>query len=357
MTLLHIPGPVDPHVHLRDLEWSHKSTFQSETAAALAGGYWAVLDMPNTPPPTTTRERLTDKQARLGAAAHCDFGIYYGAEQDHAESYDGIARDAIGMKMFCDATTGDLLVDDDAERGRLMALWGAATPRPLAVHAEGAAVDEMLAHVRTHRVATHFCHITEVREISSLREAKAEGLPVSAGVTPHHLYLSDTDGAAIGVRSRVKPPLKSSADISALWAGIADGTVDVVESDHAPHTQAEKDGPDAAYGLPGLETTLPLLGLALHEGRITAERLIELVATNAQRIFGLAPRPGTVTVLDTDSSYVIDDAAIRSATGWSPFSGTRVWGRVTAVHIDGRLAFDGEDVISEAGDGRNLAWS
>ncbi len=152
----------------------------------------------------------------------------------------------------------------------------------------------------------------------------------------------------------MKPELKTQADQDALWQGIADGLVDVVESDHAPHTLAEKQSERPPFGVPGLETTLPLLGTAVRDGRLTTERLIELVATNPQRIFGARPDPDTYTLVDLDASYVIERANLRTQCGWSPFEGKRVWGRVREVWIRGRQVFDGETVCVTPGFGQNL---
>jgi carbamoyl-phosphate synthase/aspartate carbamoyltransferase/dihydroorotase len=358
VTRLRIPAPLDPHVHLRDLDWSHKATVERETAAALAGGYWAVLDMPNTPPTTTSGARLDAKSVRFSSAARCDFGLYLGADQ-HAQggAYAAAAGRSVGLKVYCDQTTGDLLVAEQAGRRRHLAAWQAATDKPVAVHAEGATVAALLALVRELRVRVHFCHISSADEMAMLRAAKRDGLPVSIGVTPHHLYLTATDAARLGSYGLVKPALKTAADLEALWEGIRDGTVDVVESDHAPHTRAEKESGSPPYGLPGLETTLPLLLLAVREGRITAERLIELVSTSPRRIFGLQAPAETDTSLDPHASWVVEDAALRTSPGWSPFHGMRLWGRVREVRIRGVVAFDGERVLAAPGSGRDLAWS
>ena len=168
------------------------------------------------------------------------------------------------------------------------------------------------------------------------------------------LYLEEADRERLGGFAMVKPPLKTPADQEALWAGVLDGTVDTVESDHAPHTREEKESANPPFGLPGLETAIPLLGLAMRERGLSAERLVELVATNAQRIFGLLPPPETYTMLDLDSSYVISDDGLRCSPGWSPYSGMRVWGRVTEVRVRGRVAFDGQDVLAQPGEGRRL---
>ncbi len=355
MTLLRIPGPLDPHVHLRDLDWSHKATVEQETAAALAGGYWAVLDMPNTPPATTTRARLADKSRFVAERARCDVGLYVGADQGtDGSEYADAAAGAVGLKMYCDQTTGDLLLADDDLRRRHLAAWGAASTRPVAVHAEGATVEALLALVRELRVRVHFCHVSTAAEVGLLREAKRDGLPISVGVTPHHLYLTAEDAARLGPFGLVKPFLKSASDNEALWAGIRDGTVDVVESDHAPHTRAEKLSATPPYGLPGLETTLPLLVLAVHEGRLGEERLVDLVSGAPQRLWGLPAPADTETLIDTDASWVVEDAALLTSPGWSPFAGMRVRGRVREVRIRGAMAFDGEQVRSAPGSGRLL---
>jgi carbamoyl-phosphate synthase/aspartate carbamoyltransferase/dihydroorotase len=187
-----------------------------------------------------------------------------------------------------------------------------------------------------------------------LRAGKTDGLPISVGVTPHHLYLEAADRERLGGFAMVKPPLKTRADREALWAAVADGTVDTIESDHAPHTRAEKASQDPPFGLPGLETTLPLMVLAMRERGLAEQRLIELLATNAQRLFSLVLPPGTYTLVDLDASYVISDDELRCSPGWSPYSGMRVWGRVREVRIRDRIAFDGERVLAAPGDGRHL---
>jgi carbamoyl-phosphate synthase/aspartate carbamoyltransferase/dihydroorotase len=352
--ILRVPGMLDPHVHLRDLDWSHKGTFASETAAALAGGYWAVLDMPNTPPPTITRVALDLKRASIARQAVCDWGLYFGAApRGNQSEYAGIAADVCGLKIYNNATTGTLLIEDQAERERHYRAW--ISGKPIAVHAEGETVAEILQLVRQFRKPTHFCHISTRYEIDLLRAAKEEGLPISIGVTPHHLYLTDADLPALGALGLMKPTLKTAADRDALWEAIAEGVVDVVESDHAPHTLAEKQSANPPYGVPGLETTLPLLCLAVEQGRLTDDRLIELVAINPQRIFGLHPNPETYTLVDTDVHYVINRANLHTHCGWSPFEGMRVPGRVVGVWIRGVQVYDGENVLVEPGFGRDVA--
>jgi carbamoyl-phosphate synthase/aspartate carbamoyltransferase/dihydroorotase len=335
------------------MKWSHKGSFASETAAAIAGGYWAVLDMPNTPPPTVERAALDSKLEEIGQGAVCDWGVYFGATQaDNSSEYADVARQVSGLKIYNNATTGTLLVEDQAVRERLYRAWPGS--RPIAVHAEGETVLDILALVRRYRKTTHFCHVSTAQEIGFLRAAKEEGLPITLGVTPHHLFLTEEDARALGPLGLMKPELKTKADQRALWAAIESGIADVVESDHAPHTLDEKHSDAPHYGVPGLETTLPLLCTAVQQGRLTLERMVALVSTNPRRIFDIDCDTCTYTVVDTAERFVIEPGNLRTQCGWSPFEGMRVVGKVKEVCIRGDKVFDGEQVLVPVGFGRNL---
>lgn len=350
--LLKIPGMLDPHVHLRGLDWSHKGTFASETAAALAGGYWTVLDMPNTSPATITPAALETKLTAIGAGAVCDWGLYFGASQaDNSAAYPEIIGRVCGLKLYNNATTGTLLIPDQETRAIHYQGWPGQ--KPIAVHAEGQTVADILELVRSTRKPTHFCHISTAEEIALLRDAKAESLPVTVGVTPHHLYLTEDNVVTLGPLGRMKPELRTKTDQAALWDAIDEGLVDVVESDHAPHTLAEKFAATPPSGVPGLETTLPLLCTAVRDGLLTEERLIELVALRPQQIFGVYPDSGTYTLVDLDAAFTIERNSLRTLCGWSPFEGMQVVGKVREVWIRGRQVFDGEQVLVEPGFGIN----
>lgn len=350
--IITLVGAIDPHTHLRDLDWSHKATFQSETAAAVAGGYWAVFDMPNTPPSTTSLPRLQAKLEAIRASAHCDWGLYFGASQsDNRSDYANI-NNVCGLKIFNNATTGDLLIERQEDREAHYAAW--PSRYLIAVHAEGETVLDVLHCVRKFRKRTHFLHISTAQELRFLRSAKAEGLPITIGVCPHHLFLTEDDLPTLGTFGRMKPELKTRADRDALWRGLEEGLIDVVESDHAPHTRAEKLSDAPPYGVPGLETTLPLLFTAMREGRLSLERIHELVCLNPAQIWGLQVPSDTYTRIDTDASYILADATLHTACGWTPFDGMRVYGRIQETWIRGRKVFDGEQVCVPAGYGQNL---
>ncbi|MCU0512472.1 MAG: dihydroorotase family protein [Anaerolineae bacterium] len=351
--LVKIPGMVDPHTHLRDLDWSHKATFTSETGAALAGGYWCVFDMPNTPPTTTDAPALATKQRALAAGAVCDYGIYFGAAQrDNTGEYGAVWPETCGLKIFNNATTGDLLIDTQPRRAAHYAAWPAQ--RLIAVHAEDETVADILALVRQTRKRTHFVHISTAQEIAWLRAAKAEGLPVTVGVCPHHLYLTEDDVPRLRGYGIMKPGLKTKADQAALWQALADGVVDVIESDHAPHSRAEKEGPVPPYGVPGLETTLPLLLTAVAAGRLTLAQVSALVAEQPRRIWGLACPPETYALVDLDAAYVIEAANLHSQCGWSPFEGLRVRGRVVETWLRGQRVYADGRILAQPGSGRDV---
>ena len=353
MPQIKINGMIDPHTHLRDLDWSHKATFESETKAAIAGGYWAVFDMPNTAPSTIDDARLTEKLDRIDQQAHCDFGLCFGASQaDNSAEYERIAGRVCGLKIYNNSTTGDLLIDSSAMRERHYRAW--TTNRLIAVHAEGETVANILDLVRKYRQPTHFLHISSQYEINLLTQAKRDGLPITVGVCPHHLFLSEDDLPALSGYGRMKPELKRKSDARALWRAIRLGIVDIIESDHAPHTKAEKEAEPPAYGVPGLETTLPLLMQAVKDGRLPLQQACDMVSLNVQRIWRITPLPKTYTLVDTDQSYVIDGQQLISQCGWSPFEGMRVCGKVIEVWIRGHQVFNGEKVLSKAGFGRNL---
>lgn len=346
-------GVVDPHVHLRSLDWSHKGTFATETAAAIAGGYWAVLDMPNTSPSTIDQTSLKRKLAEISHQAVSDWGLYFGASgADNSHLYSDITADVCGLKIYNNATTGNLLIDDQHIREKHYQAW--VSPKPIAVHAEGETVLDILALVRKYKRRTHFCHISTADEIQYLRAAKQEGLPITVGVTPHHLYLNEQDIYHLGPLGLMKPELKTSKDQNALWDALAEGLVDVIESDHAPHTLEEKSSPNPPYGVPGLETTLPLLGLAIHEKRLSHTHLINLVSENPRSIFGLNCPPQTYTVLDLSASYEIKRQNLLTACQWSPFEGMRVYGKVAEVWIRGQQVYDGEKILVPSGFGKSV---
>jgi carbamoyl-phosphate synthase/aspartate carbamoyltransferase/dihydroorotase len=199
----------------------------------------------------------------------------------------------------------------------------------------------------------HFCHISRREEIELIARAKERGLPVTAEVTPHHLFLTREDAARLGPLGDMRPRLAGQADVAALWEHIGD-TIDIVATDHAPHTPAEKRSSNPPPGVPGLETALPLMMTAVQEGRLTVERLVELMATNPRRIFGLAEQENTWVEVDPEATYTINNEDMKSKCGWTPFAGNSVRGRVTRVVLRGRPVYENGRVLAQPGSGRVL---
>ena len=344
-----IPGLVDPHVHLREPGAEQKEDFDTGTAAALAGGITTIIDMPNNPgAPTTTQGALHDKIARASSRIRCDVGFYFGGTVASTRDFAHVEPHVFGLKVYLDTTTGDLLVDTLRETQQLFDAWPAS--RPLLVHAEDMTVAAVLGLIANRPRRVHFCHVSLASELREIRSAKERGLPVTCEVTPHHLFLSDEDAGSLGPYGTMKPPLRPRADVDALWRNL--DIVDMVASDHAPHTDAEKQAVPAPYGVPGLETTLPLMLDAVAAGRLSLERVVDLMRDAPGRIFGVPLDAGSEVEIDLNESWRIDRHQLHTKCGWTPFDGARIRGRVRRVHLRGRLAVDGEEIIAQPGWGQ-----
>jgi carbamoyl-phosphate synthase/aspartate carbamoyltransferase/dihydroorotase len=321
MPLRKLPGLIDVHVHLRDPGATHKEDFNTGTAAALAGGVVAVLDMPNNTPPTVNGQRLSEKAQIASKKARCDFGFYLGAAEDNVGDGATLSHRVAGLKIYMGQTYGSLKM---AELAALMAhfqSWPA--DRPIAVHAsgpstssgQGLAMAGAIALARLYGKRLHICHVSRKAEIELIKKAKESwsakaDLKLTCEVTPHHLFLTLADVARLDNLAHVKPPLGTEENRAALWDNL--DIVDVIALDHAPHTMAEKEGPEPPPGVPGLETTLPLLLIAVADGRLSWERLIELTSENPARIFGLKRDERTHIEVDPDDRYVLDGSSLRT---------------------------------------------
>jgi dihydroorotase-like cyclic amidohydrolase len=352
MPLRKLPGLIDVHVHLRDPGATHKEDLSTGTAAALAGGVVAVLDMPNNTPPTVNGQRLTEKAQIASEKAHCDFGFYLGATEDNAGHGAHLSHRVAGLKIYMGQTYGPLKMTDLAALIAHFQSWPA--DRPIAVHAEGLAMAGAIALARLYGKRLHICHVSRKAEIELIRKAKEtqRATRLTCEVTPHHLFLTQADAARLGNLAHVKPPLGTEEDQAALWGNL--DIVDIIASDHAPHTIAEKEGPEPPPGVPGLETTLPLLLTAVADGRLSWERLIELTSENPARIFGLKRDERTYIEVDPDDSYVLDGSSLKTKCDWTPFEGMTVQGRILRVYLRGALAYADGQVLVQPGFGQAL---
>jgi dihydroorotase-like cyclic amidohydrolase len=349
--MIRLPGLIDPHVHVREPGAVHKEDWATATAAALAGGFTAILAMPNTHPPVTDVATLSLACEAARWKARCDYAQYLGAGPDNLDIPIELAEKTAGLKLYLDQTYGPLRLDD-------MTLWMehfAHWPHrlPIVAHAERRTLAGVILMAALYNRPVHLAHVSLREEILLIRAAKSRGWKVTCEVAPHHLFLTVADIPALGPgRSEVRPRLATSVDRDALWENL--DVIDCFATDHAPHTLAEKDGPNPPPGFPGLETALPLLLTAVHEERLTMDDLMTRMVVNPRRIFGLPEQLDTWVEIDPDETWQIQAAATHTRCGWTPFEGWRVRGRIKRVLLHGQEAYRDGEVLARPGSGRNL---
>ena len=377
---LHVlPGVIDTQVHFREPGNEHKEDLESGTRAAVLGGVTAVFEMPNTAPPTTSAEALADKLDRAAGRAWCDHAFYVGADGKNTAELRALERlpGVCGVKLFMGSSTGTLLVAEDAEIARVLQ----SGVRRVAVHAEdearlvarrGIAIDagDVRAHPvwRDERTAlgavqrlmalaraagrrVHVLHVTTAAEITFLARFKKFA---TVEVTPQHLTLAAPDCyARLGTRAQMNPPIRDNAHREGLWRGVREGIVDIVGSDHAPHTLEEKAAPypDSPSGMPGVQTLVPVMLDHVNAGRLSLLRLIDLVCAGPARVFGIAAKgriatgyDGDLTIVDLKARREITDSWIASRCGWTPFAGVTVTGWPIATVIRGQVVMREDEV-------------
>ncbi len=378
-----LPGVIDSQVHFREPGHPDKETIETGTRAAILGGVCTVFEMPNTSPPTTTADALDDKLRRARRRAWTDHAFFVGAGCDNIADLAELERlpGCSGVKIFMGSSTGTLLVSDDASLARVLA----SGTRRCAIHAEdeerlrerlaqvreGAGVDthpdvrDPVAAVRaTQRILrlaraagrpVHVLHISTADELPILAAAKDIA---TAEATPNHLTLTAPECyRELGALAQMNPPVRDKVHQDSLWEeGIRGGIIDVIGSDHAPHTLAEKalPYPRSPSGMPGTQTLLPIMLDHVHHGRLTLERLTDLVARTPARIYG-ARRKGVLaegydadfTVVDLHATRTIRNDWIVSPAGWTPFDGKSVRGWPVMTFVRGHLVMREDEVLGE----------
>ena len=390
--LLVLPGLVDEHVHLRDEGRSYKEDFASGTAAAAAGGFTTVLDMPNNDPVTMSTETLQNRIRIASWKVLVNVGLYSEFPENPLEVKEIVGAGAIGFKLFLGSQVGGLNVDDDRA---LQKAFEEVAPfdLPIAVHAEDRVMlvtnEEKLrktkknsiydferAHTETVEqkaiqrilkiteqidVRLHFCHISTEGSLNIIMQAKKLGKKVTCEVTPNHLILSNEALKKYGQMVIMAPPLRSKTHVDALWKGIEDRVLDTVGSDHAPHTQSEKKSDDVwdiKVGVPGLETTLPLMVTLIRKNKLTLVKLVELLAEKPAQIFGLTDlgslergKKANLTILDFNNQFRIDASKFKSKAQYSPYNGWEVYGKPMKTIVNGVLVFNEGEIIAKSGSG------
>lgn len=343
------PGLIDIHVHLRYLDF-HKEDFLTGTNAAIAGGFTMVLDMPNNNPPITTLSRLQAKIDKALQETYCDLGFYFGSLGDNLGEFEKVKELVYGLKLYLNITTGEYKIDGDTMR-KIYKKWNKVTEgkKPILLHAEENVFESVVSVIKETMHPTHICHVSSEEELAAIILLKKEGLPITCGVCPHFLFLTQDDLTKLGPYGFMKPSLKTKRDQDFLWKNLKH--IDVIESDHAPHTKKEKESANPPFGVPGLETTLPLLLTMMNCGKITKEEIIRLCCIKPKEIFHLPDQQDTHIEVDENEVWVIKNDKLFTKCKWSPFNGWKVKGRIKKVVLKGQTVFDGDKVLVPSGFG------
>jgi len=385
-----LPGAIDDHVHFRDPGYPQKEDFASGTIAAAFGGVTTVFDMPNTLPTVENAEALAAKQAMAAEKAHVDYGLYAVlGESSIACVPELIAGGAIGFKLYMGNTFGRI---STPSTGAMLEAFEVVAPtgKRISLHAETNSVMERreaklrqagrvepLAHLdsRPEVVAieavsraailaewtgarAHVLHISSAGELRPLAEAKARGVDITGETCPHYLMLSTDDYARCGGVIRVNPPVREARNQEPLWAALIDGTIDVIATDHAPHSVTEKTRNDiwtVDCGFAGVETQMPLMLTAIAGGRASICDYVRWSAANPARLWGLYPRKGVIqagadadiAVVDLNRRWTIKDAATHSTAKVTPWDGHEVQGLPLHTIVRGRFVM--KDRVLQAG--------
>ncbi len=381
---LHIlPGVIDSQVHFREPGLTHKEDLETGSAAAVLGGVTAVFEMPNTDPPTVSAAALEDKLERATGRMHCDFAFWVGGTHDNVDDLPELERlpGAAGIKVFMGSSTGKLLVGDDAgvlailkkirrraafhsedeerlEERKALRVAGDPSSHPVWRDEIAAlkSTQRLVALAREARARIHVLHISTAEEIEFLEAAKNVA---SCEATPHHLTLDADDYARLGTKLQMNPPVRERRHREAIWRGVEQGIVDVLGSDHAPHTLQEKakSYPESPSGMTGVQTLVPVMLDHVASGRLTLQRFVDLTSAGPQRLFGLTNKgriaagyDADFTIVDLKRRATISDSWIASRCAWTPYDGQSVVGWPVGTVIRGaRVMWEGDILAPSRG--------
>ncbi len=387
---LHIlPGVIDSQVHFREPGLVHKEDLETGSRAAVLGGVTAVFEMPNTDPVTTNAEALADKLRRAKGRMHCDFAFWVGATHDNVADIPDLERlpGAAGIKVFMGSSTGRLLVADDEgvlailkrtrrraafhseDETRLNERKALRVPGDVSSHPvwrdEVAALrstERLVRLAREARAQVHVLHISTGEEMEFLSGAKDVA---SCEATPHHLTLSAEDYARLGAKLQMNPPVRGPGHRDAIWRGLQKGVVDVLGSDHAPHTVEEKARPypESPSGMPGVQTLVPIMLDHVNAGRLSLQRFVDLTSAGPQRLFGISGKgriaagyDADLTIVDMKRHETIRDSWIASRSSWTPYDGKTVTGWPVGAFVRGRrVMWEGELTARSTGEAVRFA--
>jgi dihydroorotase len=384
--LVALPGLIDAHVHLRDLRLSYKEDFTTGTAAAAAGGFTTVLDMPNTLPPTDSARRLREKAGRSSRKILVNTGFHTAAVGDRSAAKAMKVSGAFSMKLYLPRPIAPLDVADDRKIVEVLKAAKDASI-PVTVHAEDAAQIEGARNIRTFKelvrsrlgsaetsavnrilrlhtqigCRVHFCHVTLPSSISAIGNKSSGRL--SSEVTPHHTLLSEDSVKMLGWKAWMVPPLRPQKVMKNLFRAMATGTATIMATDHAPHTIKEKRRPPkrSPPGIPGLETAVPLMLTMVNKGRLSLGRLVSLLSTNPAKVFSLNSKgrlekgaDGDVILVDMKKRGTVDPEKFFSKAHYSPFEGWKTQGAVHTTIVNGSVIYQEGEIMGKPGIGKVL---
>ena len=391
-----MPGMIDDQVHFREPGAPHKANMASESVAAVAGGTTSFMDMPNTNPTTTTRQAVADKYDRAAGRVAANYAFYLGATNNNIDEIRALKIDeACGVKVFMGASTGNMLVDNqDAlaaifrDAPGLIATHCEDTPTILNNEAQAAERygDALTAEAhpairsaeacwlsssmavglaKEHGARLHVLHLTTAREMELFDRGPVESKRITAEACVHHLWFSDADYPALGNLIKCNPAIKSGTDRAALRQALLDDRLDVIATDHAPHTREEKAQPypKAPAGLPLVQTSLVSLLDHVNAGWLPLTTMVHKACHAPALCYGVQERGylregyyADLTLANPDATTTVTPESILYHCGWSPYTGTTFRGRIDSTWVNGALAFDGQTVIRPDG-GQRLRFA
>jgi dihydroorotase len=376
-----LPGVIDTQVHFREPGNEHKENIESGSHSALLGGVTSFFDMPNTKPSTSSQEAFEDKLRRAEGRSWCNYAFYIGATPENVEDLPRLEQlpGCAGIKIFMGSSTGSLLIDDEAVLEQVLE----SGHRRCSVHSEDEhrlrsrkpafadnpdsrnhpvwrdvdtaviSTTRLISLAKRTKRKVHLLHVSTADELRLVSEAKERGVDITCEATPQHLWFFAPDCyESLGTLAQMNPPIRDSWHQMALRQAVSDGLVDMMGSDHAPHTLEEKaiPYPNSPSGMPGVQTLLPVMLQLHHDGLIGLADVVRLLCENPARLFGISDKgiigkgyDADITIVDLNESRIFERNMVASKCGWSPFEGECITGWPKHVIVNGKLMlYNGE---------------
>lgn len=337
-----LTGIIDPHTHMREPGLTHKEDFNSGSKAAARGGITTFLDMPNTIPNTITKENLIQKKLMMTKKSYVDYGFHFGGSKtDNSQDIESIKDKAASTKIFLNASTGNMLIEDNKILEKLF-----ESSKIVSIHAEDKMVDKAIEIAKRTKTILYLCHLSLSSEIDSLKKAKDSGMKIYGEATLHHLFLNTSDiNEKNKMLLRMKPELKEKSDNEALWKAIKDKIIDTIGTDHAPHLLTEKLE-KLTFGIPSIEHSLELMLKKVKDSTIDFKLLTKIMSENSSKIFGINNKgilkegyDADFVIIDLNDESEIIEKEIITKSAWSPYIGFKRGGRVLMTILRGNIVY------------------